>query len=162
MRGQIPGEIKRSRDLRGGRWSWPRRDHEQGGGAGLRKLDFFCFELFFNSSATDVVLVTLPSTALETATAQCTVAAQWRGDIALTLPLFWRRSTVSPVFFRAYPRSSLHSFVLFPPPPPPPPSPSLISHLAYVDVKQNVLVCRVTDFIPHTHTGTAVSDLATQ
>ena len=38
----------------------PRRDHEQGGGAGLRKLDFFRFGLFLNSSATDIVLVTLP------------------------------------------------------------------------------------------------------
>ena len=28
-------------------------------GAGLRKLDFFRFELFLNSSATDIVLVTL-------------------------------------------------------------------------------------------------------
>ena len=37
------------------------------------------------------------------------VAGQWRGDTALTLPLFWRRSTVSPVFFGRYPRSSLHS-----------------------------------------------------
>ena len=27
------------------------------------------------------------------------VAGQWGGDTALTLPLFWRRSTVSPVFF---------------------------------------------------------------
>ena len=44
------------------------------------------------------------------------VAAQWRGDTALTLPLFWRRSTVSPVFFGRYPRSNLHSL---PPPPPP-------------------------------------------
>ena len=56
------------------------------------------------------------------------VAAQWRVDTALTLPLFWRRSTVSLVFFGRYPRSSLHSFVLFspspaPPPPPPPPPP---------------------------------------
>ena len=50
------------------------------------------------------------------------VAAQWRGDTALTLLLFWRRSTVSPVFFGRYPLLSLHSFVLFllhPPPPPP-------------------------------------------
>ena len=32
---------------------------EQGGGsAGLRKLDFFRFEFFLNSSATDIVLVT--------------------------------------------------------------------------------------------------------
>ena len=44
-------------------------------GAGLSKLDIFCFELsklFVNSSATDIVLVTLPSTAVETAIAQCT------------------------------------------------------------------------------------------
>ena len=38
-------------------------DHEEGGGAGLSKLDvFFCFELsklFVNSSATDIVLVTV-------------------------------------------------------------------------------------------------------
>ena len=49
------------------------------------------------------------------------VAAQWRGDTALTLPLFWRRSTVSPVFFGRYPRSSLHSLALSQAPPPPPP-----------------------------------------
>ena len=52
-----------------------RRDHEWGGGAGLNKLDVFCFELsklFVNSDATDIVLVTLSSTAVETAIAQCT------------------------------------------------------------------------------------------
>ena len=38
----------------------PRRDHEQGGAAGLRKLDFFRFRLFVNSSSTDIVLVTPP------------------------------------------------------------------------------------------------------
>ena len=42
------------------------------------------------------------------------VAVQWQGDTALTLPLFWRRSTVSPVFFGQFPRSSLHSVVHFP------------------------------------------------
>ena len=47
------------------------------------------------------------------------VAGQWRGDTALTLPLLWRRSTVSPVFFGRYLRSSLHSFVPFPPVPVP-------------------------------------------
>ena len=61
------------------------------------------------------------------------VAEQWRGDTALTLPLFLRRSRVSPVFWGQYPRSSLHSFVLSPPTP----SPSLISNLASVDVKQH-------------------------
>ena len=35
------------------------------------KLDFFRFELLLNSSATDIVLVTLPSTAVETAVVQC-------------------------------------------------------------------------------------------
>ena len=52
------------------------------------------------------------------------VAGQWRGDTALTLPLFWRRSTVSPVFFGRFPRSSLHSVVPFPLCPSPPTKPS--------------------------------------
>ena len=39
----------------------------RGGGAGLRKLDFFRFGLFLNSSAMDIVLMTLPSIAVETA-----------------------------------------------------------------------------------------------
>ena len=63
------------------------------------------------------------------------VAGQWRGDTALTLPLFWRLSTVSPVFFGRFPRSSLslsrplrHSV--------PVPN-TVIGHLASVDVKQH-------------------------
>ena len=48
------------------------------------------------------------------------VAAQWRGDTALTLPLCWWQSMVSPTFFGRYLRSSLHSFKLSPPPPQPP------------------------------------------
>ena len=52
------------------------------------------------------------------------VAGQWRGDTALTLPLFWRPSTVSPVFFRRFPRSRLHSVVPFPLCPPVPNKPS--------------------------------------
>ena len=91
----------------------PRRDHEQGGGAGLRKLDFCRFRLFLNSNATDIVLVTLPNQ-LKQQLRSAQVAGQWRGGTALILPLFWRRSTVSPVFFGRYPRSSLHSFVPFP------------------------------------------------
>ena len=91
-----------------------------------------------NSSATDIVFVTVQAQKLKQQLRSAQVAG--RGDTALTLPLFWRRSTVSPVFFGRYPRSSLHSFAPFPPPPPPPPpppSPSLISHIASVDVKQN-------------------------
>ena len=48
-----------------GRWSW----------AKSIVLDVFCFELsnlFVNSGATDIVLVTLSSTAVERAIAQCT------------------------------------------------------------------------------------------
>ena len=82
-------------------------------------MDFFRFGLFLNSSATDIVLVTLPNQQLRSAL----VAGKWRGDTALTLSLLWRRSTVSPVFFGRYPRSSLHSLALFPPPPSVLPSP---------------------------------------
>ena len=102
---RVPGEIKR-REVELD--PQPRRGHEQGGGAGLRKLDFFRFGLFLNSSATDIVLVTLPSTAVETATARCT------SRCAMASGNFWRRSTVSPIFFGRYSRSSLHSFVLSP------------------------------------------------
>ena len=60
------------------------------------------------------------------------VAGQWRGDTALTLPLFWRQSTVSPVFFGRFPRSSLSLSR-----PLPTLFPSLIGHLASVDIKQH-------------------------
>ena len=62
------------------------------------------------------VLVTLPQHGSWNSNwlAQCTSRWVWRGDTALTLP--WQRSTVSPVFFGQYPRSSLHSFVPFPVP----------------------------------------------
>ena len=49
---RVPGEIKRSRDLRGGRWSWTLNL------AGLLLLELS--KLFVNSGATDVVFVTLP------------------------------------------------------------------------------------------------------
>ena len=64
-------------------------------------------------------------------------------EMGMFIDKIW--STVSPVFFGRYPRSSLHSFVLFPPPPL---SPSLISHLASVDVKQHG-----HDKIYHSETG---------
>ena len=91
----------------------PKRDHEQGGGAGLRKLDFFRFGLFLNSSATDIVLVTLPSTAVETAIAQCTsrcaVARGHRRNTSIVLAavhglsgLFRAVSAVEPSLFRPF------------------------------------------------------------
>ena len=48
------------------------------------------------------------------------VAAQWPGDTALTLPLFWRRSTASSVF-RVGARARAITLSSAPPPPPPPP-----------------------------------------
>ena len=53
----VPDEIKR-REVELD--PQPRRDHEQGDGAGLRKLDFFRSRLLLNSGATDIVLVILP------------------------------------------------------------------------------------------------------
>ena len=92
-----------------------RRDHEQGGGAGLQKLDFFRFKLFLNSSAklqwAILSLWLCLAQQLKEQLRSALVAAQWQGDTALTFPLFWWWSTVSPVFFGRYPRSSLHSLI---------------------------------------------------
>ena len=60
-------------------------------------------QLFLNSTATDIVLVSLLRTAIE----------GQRGDTALILLLFWRRSTASSVFRGRNARSSLHSFSHF-------------------------------------------------
>ena len=97
-----------------------------------REVELGCESwLFLNSSATDIVLVTLPSTAVETAIAQCT--SRWamaRGhrlntSIVLTAAhglsgLFRAVSAVEPSVCRPLPTLS----------------PSLTGHLASVDVKQ--------------------------
>ena len=104
----------------------------------MNKLDVFCFELyklyklFVNSGATDTVLVTLSSTAVERAIAQCT--SRWaisRGH-RLNTSIVLAASTVSPVFFGRFPRSSLSLSR-----PLPTLSPSLIGHLTSVDIKQH-------------------------
>ena len=134
---RVPGEIsKRSRDLRGERWSWTLKIAQKRSWVGRwswaeQDGPQFCFELSklfgVNSSATDIVFVTLSKHS--SWNSNCVVHNE--GD-PLPLP-FWRRSTVSPVFFAAgFPRSSLHSVVPFRATL----SPSLISHLASVDVKQ--------------------------
>ena len=92
----------------------PGRDHEWGGGAGLGKLDVFCFELskmFVNSGATDIVLVTLSSTAVERATAQCT--SRWvmaRGHRLNTSIVLAAVHGLSGLFFRAV--SAVEPFTL--------------------------------------------------
>ena len=113
----------------------PRRDHEYGGGAGLSKLDVFCFELsklFVNSGATDIVLVTLSSTAVERAIAQCTsrwaMARGHRLNTSIVLAAVHGLSSL----FRAV--SAVESSLSRPLPTL---SPSLVGHLASVDVKQH-------------------------
>ena len=78
---------------------------------GLESWTCLLLQLFLNSTATDIALVSLLRTAVETAIAWY---MQWRGDTALILPLFWRRSTASSVFRGRNARSSLHSFSHFP------------------------------------------------
>ena len=101
----------------------------------MSKLDIFCFELsklFINSSATDIVSVTLSSTAVETAIAQCTsrwaMARGHRLNTSIVLAavhglsgLFRVVSAVKPSLCR--PLSTL--------------SPSLIGHLASMEIKQH-------------------------
>jgi len=130
--------------------SSPRRDHEQGGGAGLGKLDFFRFELFLNSSATDLVHVTLPSTAVETAIAQCTsrwaMARGHRINTSIVLAAVHGLSSLFRAVFAVEPSLSRPLSPLFP---------SLISNLASVDVKRHghklfgwVNVCRCLATLP--------------
>ena len=58
-----------------------------------------------------------PSTAVETAIAQCTSRWAMARGHRLNTSIVLAGYTVSPVFFGRYPRSSLHSFVPFPPVP---------------------------------------------
>ena len=101
---------------------------------GAEQVGRLCFELsklFVNSGATDIVLVTLSSTAVERAIAQCT--SRWamaRGHRLNTSIVLAAVHGLSGLF-RAFPRSSQS------PCPLPTLSPSLIGHPASVDVKQH-------------------------
>ena len=94
---------------RGGRWSW------------AAKVGLLSLQVVPQQRCNGHCLCDYSARQLKQQLRNAQVAAQRRGDTVLTLPLFWRRSTVSPVFFGRYPRSSLHSFG--PPPPPPPQQP---------------------------------------
>ena len=125
---QVPGEIKRSRDLRGGRWSWTFELAQKRSLVGrwswaekVGLLSLRVVQVVRQQQCNGHCLCDSAQTQqLKEQLRSAQVAGQWRGDTALTLPLFWRRSTVSPVSFGRYPRSSLHSFVPSSPPPPPP------------------------------------------
>ena len=126
----LPQGSRRDQDEGGGAGpsSQPRRHHEQGGGAGLQKLDFFCFRLFLNSSAMDIVFCS--STAVETAIVQCTsrwaIARGHRLDTSIVLVVPRSLQSFSGgICGSAFTLSS-----------PSPLSLSLIRKLASVDVKQ--------------------------
>ena len=124
---KVPGEIKRSTDLRGGRWSWTFKIAQKRSWVGrwswaakiwllsLQVVQIVCQQ----QCSVHCLCDSAQAQQLKQQLCRPQVAGQWRGDIALTLSLFWRRSTVSPVFFRRYPQLSLHSFVPFPPCPHP-------------------------------------------
>ena len=126
-----PGEIKR-REVELDPQVSPEEIMSREVESGCQKLDFFRFGLFLNSGATDIVLVTLPSTAVETAVARCTsCCAMARGH----------RLNTSVVLAAVHGLSGLFRTVSAVQPslsrPLPPLSPSLISNLASVDVKQH-------------------------
>ena len=136
---RVPGEIKRSRDLRGGRWSWTLNYAQKRSWVGrwswaeqVGRLLLQVVQVVRQQQCNGHCLSDCPAQQLKQQLHSAQVAGQWRGDTALTLPLFWRRSTVSLVFFGRFPRSSLSLSR-----PLPTLSPSLIGHLASVDVKQH-------------------------
>ena len=136
---RVPGEIKISRDLRGGRWSWTLKFAQKRSWVGrwswaeqVGRLLLRVVQVVRQQRCNGHCLSDCPAQRLKQQLHSAQVAGQWRGDTALTLPLFWRRSTVSPVFFGRFPRSSLSLSR-----PLPTLSPSLIGHLASVDVKQH-------------------------
>ena len=117
------GEIKRSRDLRGGRWpglswtlsfaqkrSWVGRwsRAEQVGRLLLRVVQVVRQQQCNGHCLSDSVQHSSWKQQLRIAQ----VAGQWRGDTALTLPLFWRRSTVSPSFSGGFRGRAFHSVLV--------------------------------------------------
>ena len=94
----------------------PRADQEQGDGFGLRKLDNLLLQLFLNSCATDIVLVILLRTAVETAIAEYTSCRTLpRSGLDLTQLLFWWWSTASSVFRVEVHGRATHCFSPLPP-----------------------------------------------
>ena len=138
---RVPGEIgKRSRDLRGGRWSWTLNFAQKRSWVGRWSWAEQVGRLLLR-----VVQVVRQQRCNGRCLSDSVQHSSWNSNCAvhkslgngegtppLTLPLFWRRSTVSPVFFGRFPRSSLSLSR-----PLPTLSPSLIGHLASVDVKQH-------------------------
>ena len=70
---------------RGGRWCWTLKRAQERSRAGrwswAQKVGLLLLQLFLNSSATDIVLVTLLHTAVEQQLRGTLAATQWRGDM---------------------------------------------------------------------------------
>ena len=78
---------------RGGRWSWTLSPEELWTGRWSWAVG--CFSTAVQQTLS---LWLCPARRLKQQLRSALVAVQWRGDTALTLPLFLRRSRVSPVF----------------------------------------------------------------
>ena len=137
---RVPGEIKRSRDLRGGRWSWTLNFAQKRSRVGrwswaeqVRRLLLQVVQVVRQQRRNGHCLSdSVSSTAVETAVAQCTsrwaMARGHRLNTSIILAavhglsgLFRTVSAVEPSLSRPLPTLS----------------PSLIGHLASVDVKQH-------------------------
>ena len=119
VRLRVPGEIKRSRDLRGGRWSWTLTFAQKRSWVGRWSWAEQVGRLLLR-----VVQVVRQQRCNGHCLSDSVRHSSWKSncavhkslgngegtDTALTLPLFWRRSTVSPVFFRAV--SAVEPFTL--------------------------------------------------
>ena len=140
---------------RGGRWSWAVSPEE----IMSREVELGCesWSSFASGSSSTAVQRTLslwlcPSTAVETAIAQCTsrcaMARGHRLNTSIVLAAVHGLSGLFRAVSAVEPSAAL-SFHL---PPTPTPSPSLISHLASVDVKQNGLTQRTQSWIERQRT----------
>ena len=138
---RVPGEIKRSRDLRGGRWSWTLTFAQKRSWVGrwswaeqVGHLLLWVVQVVRHySGATDIVLVTLSSTAVERAIAQCTsrwaMARGHRLNTSIVLAAVHGLSGLFRAVSAVEPANNPGPFPTL--------SPSLIGHPASVDVKQH-------------------------
>ena len=119
---------------RGGRWSWTLTLAQKRSRAGrwswAAKVGLLSLRVVPQQQCNGHCPCDCPARQLKQQLCSALVAAQWRVDTALTLPLLWRQSTVSPVFFGRYPRSSLHALALFPSVPVPNKPPRFCGHKA--------------------------------
>ena len=121
---KFPGEIKRSRDLRGGRWSWTFKLAQKRSWVGrwswAVKIGLLSLRVVHQQQCNGHCLCDCPSTAVETAAAQCT--SRWamaRGHRRLNTSIVLAAVHGLSSLFRS--ASTVEPSLFHPPPPPPPP-----------------------------------------